>query len=181
MNPTLAIDLGAAFTKVAFRPQPDAPARLLTHPDLSFDEHRFCIPTVAATDTRTERWVYGADAMDLPHRGAIEVYRDWKSCLFQPKKERPVGFSSMDEAKPSVVEFFQFTFPYLRAREVAGRFLGWLREEMIPEMLGHPIPDGVQVQLCVPDFVIRGDLGHLCEQMMQEAGFENYGFYTLSE
>lgn len=181
LKSSLCIDLGAAFTKVAYRESPESTSHLLRHSSLNFDESRFCIPSVAAHNRRTDVWVFGTEPMEYKAGGSVEVFRNWKADLFQQDAGGPLGGSFLEDASPQLLEFLRFTYPHLQAREVAVRYLRWLHHEMIPEMLGKPISPTVEVQLCVPEFVIQGTLGPLMEQIMAEAGFENTGLYTLSE
>ena len=181
LRSSLCIDLGAAFTKVAYRELPESTTHLLRHPTLNFDESRFCIPSVAAHNLRTDAWAFGVDPMDLRAGEFIEVFRNWKSDLFHYDTGVPLGIDFLEDASPMLLDFLQFTYPRLKSRDVAVRYLRWLHNEMIPAMLGKPIPPGVEVQVCVPEFVIQGSVGPLVETIMEEAGFENAGLYTLSE
>ncbi len=180
-QPSLCIDLGAAFTKIAYRDKPTHKTHLLRHPELNFDEQRFCVPSVAARNARTGEWVFGVEAMDYRPSESIEVYRNWKSDLFHPGDDRPMGFRMLEDASPTLVQFLEFTYPHLRVREVAVRYLRWLREEMIPAMLHQSDPVDMEVLLCVPEFVVRGSMGPIVEQLMTEAGYRNSGLFTVSE
>lgn len=181
LRSSLCIDLGAAFTKVGYRELPESTTHLLRHPTLNFDESRFCIPSVAARNVRSDTWVFGVEPMEYRAGKTVEVYRNWKSDLFSRDGSGPLGASFLEDASPQLLEFLRFTYPHLKAREVAVRYLRWLRESMIPEMLGRALPPDLEVQLCVPEFVIHGTLGPLMERIMEEAGYENAGLYTLSE
>ena len=48
MPPVLCVDFGSAYTKVALRPDEDAPADVLQEPALAFDDEMFCVPSVVA-------------------------------------------------------------------------------------------------------------------------------------
>ncbi|MEM0969398.1 MAG: hypothetical protein AAGJ31_08625 [Verrucomicrobiota bacterium] len=185
--PSLAIDLGAAFTKLAFRPQDDFPTNLLRHNSLNLDAFRMCVPSVAAQDTQSGRWVYGMDAMDLQNRGSIEVYRNWKPCLFAPREEnatpksvRPFAWKEKPGAKQDEASLLR-DYSQDQALDVAARYLRWLREEMIPTMLGHHLPDEVETQLCVPDFALQNASESTWTRLMQEAGFHSSDGFLVSE
>jgi hypothetical protein len=177
----LCIDLGAAFTKVAYREDANSAAHLLRHPDLDFDEHRFCIPSVAARNTETDRWVFGAEAMGLRSGPRVEVYQNWKADLFRGEDDPELGLGQLEDATPEAARLLMERFPQLRALDVASRFLRWLHDEQIPDMLGHQRFRAAQVQLCVPEFVVGGPLASRTEQLMEAAGFRNRGCFTLSE
>lgn len=181
LKSSLCIDLGAAFTKVAYRELPESTTHLLRHSTLNFDESRFCIPSVAAHNLRTDEWVFGVEPMEYRAGPTIEVFRNWKSDLFYSEDDVPLGVDFLDDASPMLLDFLKFTYPHLMAREVATRFLRWIHDEMVPAMVGRRIPPSVEVQLCVPEFVIQGKLGTIMERLMEDAGFENAGLFTLSE
>lgn len=180
--PSLCIDLGASFTKVAYRPRPDATTHLLKDPDLTYDTGRFCIPSVAARNKATGVWVFGAQAMDLRGGGRVEVFHNWKADLFVPPEERTADVSVLEGASPEVSELLLDAHPHLRAMDVAARYLCWLYDEQLPAMLGSNEFTRAQVQLCVPEFV-RDDASFMAilDRVMAWAGFRNSGGYALSE
>lgn len=175
--PSLCIDLGASFTKVAYRAQADATSRLLQDAELPDDQH-FCIPTVAARNKATGAWVFGTEAMDLRDGPRVEVFQNWKAELFDP--ERDVAFDVLDGIDDETREVLMSGDRALRALDVASRFLRWLHDEQIPAMLGRDFSDA-EVQLCVPDFVLDDPLAMRIERILQEIGFANASSYTLSE
>jgi hypothetical protein len=180
--PSLCIDLGAAFTKVAYRERPDAPTRLLAHPSMTAGDARFCVPSVAARDNTNGRWVFGAEAAALRSGDRIRVHQNWKADLFLPAEERGGGLELLEDATPEALALLLEEHPHLRAMDVASRFLCWLYDEHIPTMLGPTAFQRAQVTLCVPEFV-RGDstFAEQLDHVMHWAGFRNDGEYTLSE
>ena len=180
LPPSLCIDLGASFTKIAFRESPDATSHLLRKADLP-DEHHFCIPSVAARNTARDAWVFGVDAMDLKSGSRVQVFQNWKADLFEPEEEREVGFDVLDGASDEARALLLDNYPALRALDVATRYLKWLNHEQIPAMLGHSRHRDAEVQLCVPDFVLDDPLATRLEQIMRDVGFRNPGVYALSE
>lgn len=181
LPPSLCIDLGASYTKIAYRELPGATSHLLTQSDLP-DEHHFCIPSVAARSTTRDAWVFGVEAMDLRSGPRVEVFQDWKSDLFLPEEERGIGFDVLDDTSDEVRTLLIERTPSLRALDVATRFLRWLHDEQLPEMLAeHPRYREAEVQLCVPDFVLDDPLAPRLEALMRAIGFRNEGSFTLSE
>ena len=178
--PSLCIDLGASFTKVAYRSDPHATTHLLRQSELP-DDHHFCIPSVAARNKATGAWVFGVEAMDLRSGPRVEVYQNWKADLFQPTEERDVGFDVLDGTTDEVRELLMDKHPPLRALDVVARYLQWLYTEQLPLMFGHTEFRKAQVQLCVPDFVLDDSLSMRLERLLKRIGFRNQGNYTLSE
>lgn len=177
--PSLCIDLGASFTKIAFRDSPDATTRLLQDAELPDDEH-FCIPTVAARNVQRDAWVFGTEAMDMRSGPRVEVFQNWKAQLFDPDRE--VSFDVLDEVDDDVRNFLLEGDPGLRALDVATRFLEWLHDEQIPKMLRGIDLSQVETQLCVPDFVLDDTLAMRLEGILHGLGFRNRaGAFTLSE
>ncbi|MEN0068340.1 MAG: hypothetical protein AAGA48_39840 [Myxococcota bacterium] len=176
--PSLCIDLGASFTKIAYRDRPDATSRLLQDNDLPDDQH-FCIPSVAARNVARDVWVFGVEAMDLKSGSRVEVFQNWKAQLFDPDRE--VTFDVLDDIPDEVRKVLLEGDPALRALDVATRFLAWLHDEQLPAMLGSTDFRDAQVQLCVPDFVLDDPLAMRLEGILRDIGFRNASTYTLSE
>ncbi|MEM6926838.1 MAG: hypothetical protein AAF602_07930 [Myxococcota bacterium] len=176
--PSLCIDLGASFTKIAYRSAPDATARLVTDADLPDDQH-FCIPTVAARNRATDAWVFGVEAMDLKSGPRVEVFQNWKAQLFDPARD--VSFDVLDDIPDDVRRVLLEGDPALRALDVATRFLAWLYEDQIPQMVGTIDISAVQTQLCVPDFVLDDALAMRLENTMHAIGYRSTNRFTLSE
>ncbi|MEO0605261.1 MAG: hypothetical protein AAF211_27775, partial [Myxococcota bacterium] len=71
--------------------------------------------------------------------------------------------------------------PALRALDVATRFLQWLYDDQIPQMVGNIDISAVQTQLCVPDFVLDDALAMRLENTMHAIGYRSTNRFTLSE
>lgn len=180
LPPSLCIDLGASYTKIAYRDRPDATTHLVRAPELP-DEHHFCIPSVAARNRVDDRWVFGVDAMDLSSGPRVEVFQNWKADLFDPDGDG-VGLDVLDDAAPEAVALLVEGTPLLRAYDVAVRFLRWLHDVQLPLMLSEfPNYRAAEVQLCVPEFVLEESVAPRLEAVMRDLGYRNEGSYTLSE
>ncbi|MBX2804197.1 MAG: hypothetical protein KTR31_41435 [Myxococcales bacterium] len=175
---SLCIDLGASYTKVAVRSGADGTTRLLTDPELP---DGFCIPSVAARDTQRDRWVFGPDAVDLRASERVELHLNWKSDLFAPGALEEGDLELLDGHDPEADRLLLAHVPALRAFDVARRYLTWLHDEQIPDMLGHGRFHELATQLCVPNFVLESSLAPRLETLLREVGFSTESDFTLSE
>ncbi len=108
---TLSIDLGASYTKIAYRkacaPKQTGPfeqeARIL------MVDNSPLIPSLAVrTRNASKPWVFGREAANLnPDRG-MEVFQNWKADLFRPRNDKDSAAAVM----------------------VAGKFFEWLRTKL---------------------------------------------------
>jgi hypothetical protein len=91
MPPVLCVDFGSAYTKVALRPDEDAPADVLQEPALAFDDEMFCVPSVVAGPVGDwSRLHCGLDAFGLKDTAEVKVYRNWKQQLLAaPESPEP--------------------------------------------------------------------------------------------
>src|SRR5262245_46984861 len=80
----LCVDFGSAYTKVALRPDWDAPTQLLKEEKLNLDELHVCVPTVVARVKRGDetQWAWGLTAAGMKEGNGIKVYRNWKQRFF---------------------------------------------------------------------------------------------------
>jgi hypothetical protein len=85
MTPSLSIDFGSSYTKVALRADPDQPSQLLSDKNsLNLDVLNVCIPSLVTLDERNgkKEWLSGIRAVNsVPGKG-ITVYRNWKRDFF---------------------------------------------------------------------------------------------------
>ncbi len=174
---SLCIDLGASYTKIAYRPAPPADTHLLAHPDLT-DPLQVCIPSVAARNPASDRWVFGAQAAGLKAGPRVELHDNWKADLFAPESGE---LSMIEDATPAVRRELVAKVPLLRAFDVAERFLRWLHDVQLPAMLDVDDLSHAQAQLCVPDFVLDSPLAPRLDRLMRDIGFVNDGAFTMSE
>lgn len=87
-RPTIGLDLGAAYSKVAFRP-PFPPQRVNHYVQRDSDVVTFggsaLLPSVVLKTTRAhDPWICGPEAMRLTPGAGWRTYRNWKSDLFLP-------------------------------------------------------------------------------------------------
>ena len=85
MPAALSIDFGNTYTKVAFRAGENSQSQLIQSPNLSFDDDKFCIPTLAACliVNGKEEWSYGLDVLNLQGQTHVHVIINWKPKFFE--------------------------------------------------------------------------------------------------
>ena len=180
MRPAISIDFGAAFTKVAFRPEPESTSSLLQHEKLRLDEGHFCIPTIAAWRESDDRWIFGADAVDLKSGEGIHVFRNWKPLLFNPPEE------SLDP-ESSIGRLFYYSLDQVggQARQpletIAVRYFEWLLEVMLPGLMGYEECEDPILRVSIPDFNGESEFGELMETILAEAGWGTPSITTVPE
>ncbi len=89
-RPCISIDLGSSYTKLAIRGPWDrnedfVQAEYVTDPaNWNFDQGlSLCIPTLAAFNADSDRWLFGADVYDLQvNATGWKCYQNWKRNLF---------------------------------------------------------------------------------------------------
>jgi hypothetical protein len=130
-KPTLSIDLGAAYTKVAYREPltregPRTCARANT--EIVFLKSKdFLIPSLMILTGRSrDPWCAGYDALNLTPSENMAVFSNWKTDFFSNAPDRDA--------------------PQLRL--VAGCFFKWLRKEL--NKCAIPIDDTYLVRVSVP-------------------------------
>ncbi len=165
MHPVVSIDLGAAYTKLAVRRRPTSHTELLAHDLLHLDEQHICIPSVAAWNADSDRWVFGVDAVDLQSGAGIHVYRNWKPHLFNADGSSP---ASANGTMPSVPQ-------------MAVEYFRWLRETFVPETMGVAVSDDPIARLCVPDFSVGTPQEQRIEAILREAGWRTQTAFCISE
>src|SRR5260370_23698833 len=114
-NATLSIDLGASYTKVAYRGA-CAPKQVGTFEEgariLVLDNSPL-IPSLAVrTHNDSKPWVFGREAANLNPDPGMEVFQNWKADLFRPRNDKV--------SATAVIVAFKF-FEWLRSRLEAAR------------------------------------------------------------
>jgi hypothetical protein len=179
LPPSLCIDLGSAYTKIGFRETPCSQARLLSLEELNLDEQHVCVPSVAAWRERDDRWVFGIDAADLVEGNGILVFRNWKADLF-PDGERAVNPWDLLGEDPHE-GLRDGPGSYARARNVASRYLTWLRQDLVPRMLPGVDLSKVVLRLCIPEFAMFSPHAAEMDRMLEAAGWHNPASFCSSE
>lgn len=136
----VSIDLGSAYTKIAFRDGWNAQSVLMHDLPLATKELTFCVPSVVVKVTRgtQEKWLIGAAAASqLPGEG-ITIYRNWKASLF---REGPVAANAQTGSDLSETESVQ----------VAIEFFSSLRAAIGERRLERDLST-LPVRICIPKF-----------------------------
>lgn len=160
MPPVLCIDFGSAYTKVALRPDDDAPADVLQDRALAFDDEMFCVPTVVAGPVDDlSHLVCGIDAVGLKDTAEIKVHRNWKRQLLAPPetpepRDRVTTFLARLEELSERRRWFEELAAYHRldpaeVRAVAGEMglSGDELEESVLRLQPVFVPGGCDVRL----------------------------------
>ena len=176
MRPAISIDLGAAFTKIAVRKNPDDTSTLIQHEKLRLDDGHVCIPTIAAWRESDDRWVFGIDAADIQSGETVHVFRNWKPMLFNP----PADVLDPDSA---IGRLFYRSLQlgeegWQPARIIAVKFFEWLRQEFLPAAgdLEAPV-----VRICIPEFALETEQADEVERILTDAGWDTPWSFCLSE
>ncbi len=179
MRSAISIDLGAAFTKIAFRKEPDDRAELIRHEKLRLDEEHVCIPTIAAWRESDDRWVFGVDAADIKSGEEVHVFRNWKPLLFNP----PAEVLDPDSA---IGRLFYRSLQmgdngWQPARIIAVKYFNWLRTEILNSLPGGMNLDEPVVRISVPEFAINGEQADEVERILSDAGWDTPFSFCLPE
>ena len=98
----VCIDMGSAYTKVAYRLEWSERATIINGTSASLEmPNSFCLPsTVARTFTRDGRlrWLIGRDAASRTPESGVEIFRNWKSGLFSESSSAAQRSESEDVA-----------------------------------------------------------------------------------
>ena len=190
-SPSLCIDLGASFTKIAVRIGINGTAHLLKDHSLLVgkgeEDNPFCFPSIAAHSIQGRSWVFGWEASDYCGSDDILILQDWKSVLFHEKYLDEFYDPAVDGDVDPVEIFLKNRDPYYIALACAQNYLKWLYQEQIPRLLKQDpdlsdyTVDDFETYVCVPDFVIGTGSGDTVDRFMEEAGFETPDSFLLSE
>ncbi|MDF1811010.1 MAG: hypothetical protein P1V20_02315 [Verrucomicrobiales bacterium] len=171
--PSLCIDLGAAFTKIAIRANQNDTSILLGDPGQSGD-YQICIPSLALQRVSTNSWLFGWELLDLDpaiylESDDIRIFQNWKSNLFPA----PGSGISVEEHQQAIT--------------CCREFIRALGGELIPMMLTlHPQFQNLKLadfeaHICVPEFVLDSGQAKIIDEIMAHAGFRKHGSYCISE
>ena len=148
---TLSIDLGASYTKVAYRENcvPTAVRSETQDARILLVDGKALIPSLAIqTRSRTKPWVFGLQAANLRPDGNMRVFRNWKADLFRPD-------NNQDSAAAVIV---------------AEHFLGWLKEKV--EHAGVNLAK-TQTRIAMPAFKSFDDRALVVARCMELNGWES--------
>jgi hypothetical protein len=142
-RPVLSIDLGASYTKVAWRPRwpfdqtktdvenrfvlPSRPIPIYGTINRPLTFH---IPSVAYRSGKGESWLFGAEAALTEPDKQGKLFKNWKATLFDPN-------ASVEQIEEAV--------------KVARLFLGWLRQELEKAEASCELSEA-KTRFCIPAF-----------------------------
>jgi hypothetical protein len=158
-EPTLSIDLGASYTKIAYRHGclPDIRTTRKETSQLLVLENSALIPSLAvSTGNKAMPWVFGRAAAGLTPTKGTEVFLNWKSNLFRPHNDKQSA----------------------EAVTVAGRFFGWLREQI--ELTGLVLRDA-EVRVAMPAFSDVETKAVLIARCMELNGWDSPKILKVTE
>ena len=183
LSPSICIDLGAAFTKIAARSKPKETSLLLTDQGQD-EEYQICIPSLAANRVGTDAWAFGWEVLDYEESETIKLHQNWKSHLFDGEKlDRYFDLSDDDEAQ----RFLMANDPHYQSLACCREFLKSIKQDLIPLLLGQHrqfkklVVEEFDTYICVPDFALNSHAGTTIEHLMENAGFTNHGNFCISE
>lgn len=179
MRAAISIDLGAAFTKVAIRQDPNENSTFLQHERFRLDESHICIPSIVAWRENDDKWVFGMDAVDIQGNEEIHVFRNWKPLLFTPPEE-------VLEPNSPIGKLFYESLPmggegWGPARIIAVKFLSWIRETILSSFDGDLDLDTSLVRVSIPEFALETEHGEEMERVLIDAGWFTPSASTVSE
>ncbi len=186
IQPSLCIDLGSAFTKIAVRTELNQTSQLLMDRGQE-TVYQICIPSLAANKIGTNRWAFGWEVLDYKETETIKLHQNWKARLFDIDKvdltyDIPID-GKMDEAE----KFLIANDPFHQALACCREFLKSIRADLIPLLLDQHLQyKGIRVEdfdthICVPEFVLDTSIGKVMETIMAEAGFKTQNQFCISE
>ncbi|MDF1751151.1 MAG: hypothetical protein P1U89_00090 [Verrucomicrobiales bacterium] len=191
ISPSICIDLGAAFTKISIRANPNDTSILLGDPG-QVGDYQICIPSLALHRVSTDSWLFGWELLDLDpssfkNSDDIKIYQNWKKNLFPADQEAAFDIGTDDEISKETKEFLLENDPHQQAITCCREFLTALGQELLPLLINqHPqfkslTVDKFKTQICVPEFVLNTKSATLIEKIMEEAGFKNKRTFCISE
>ena len=171
MRPAISIDFGAAYTKIALRKTPNSTTTLLRHERLRLDEEHVCIPSIAAWRESDDRWIFGADAVDLQTGQGIHVYRNWKPILFSPPTD-------VLDPESSIGRLFYFHLDggddWPPIKKLAVKYFEWLLQVMLPGLLDFNELEDPVLRISLPDFAGEESVyTYQMQEIFLEAGWDS--------
>lgn len=148
---TLSIDLGASYTKVAFRKKcvPSELGQTEQDAKLLMVDGSPLIPTIAIrTGRKSQPWVFGQQAAQLNPATGMQVFQNWKANLFRPKNDQDSAGAVL----------------------VAGQFFDWLKQKV--EDAGV-LPKSVHVRIALPAFKNSENIALVIARCMDLSGWDS--------
>lgn len=148
-RPVLSIDLGASYTKLAWRPRWKFNPALVDHESQFVSDSvsveiggAFYVPSIVLDPGKDGQWQFGMDAARSTPGAHARVFKNWKSTLFNE-------YASVEDVKMAML--------------AAQRFLEWLKMKL----RHHYQLDDAIIRLCVPEF--DNDIHDIGCQRLREA------------
>lgn len=179
MRPAISIDFGAAYTKIALREGTNNPTQLLTHETFRLDEDHVCIPTIVAWREADDRWIFGADAVDIKPADGIHVFRNWKPVLFMPPGEVLDPDSSIGRLFYYNLEGGRDDWPPIK--KLAVKYFDWLLNSMLPALTNVNSLSEPLVRISIPEFAGENLYQYQMEEVLMEAGWANPWVFSEPE
>ncbi len=148
---TLSIDLGASYTKVAYRPScvPNGIGTATQESKVLMIDNSPLVPSLAIrTRNAAQQWVFGRDAAAMKPNAEMQVFQNWKADLFRPTNDQ-------DSAAASII---------------AHRFFEWLRAKL--QSLGIDIKK-CQTRIAMPAFDTFDQNAFLVARCLDLSGWDD--------
>lgn len=174
----LCIDFGNSFTKLALRPEREAPSDYVRSPGLDYDRGlNLCIPTMAARliEGVRERWFFGADALDVQqYTPGATFFRDWKRDFFQESEsELRQEFGGAVSAGKRKGEGRRRGCSVEELDVISRGFFRWVRDFANQAMAetGLGAVDDVVTRISIPSFALGSTEEYRLLSVLSQAGF----------
>ena len=148
---TLSIDLGASYTKVAYRPTciPENLGTIQEEAKVLMIDNSPLIPSLAIqSHSGTQQWFFGRIAAGMKPNHQMQVFQNWKANLFGAQNDK-------DSAKSVII---------------AHRFFEWLRMKL--ESMGIDVTH-CQTRIAMPAFDTFDENANLLARCMDLSGWNN--------
>ncbi|MDB2496385.1 hypothetical protein N9X25_04480 [Verrucomicrobiales bacterium] len=157
-KPVVCIDLGATYTKVSWRPEWESGTDGYESPSsvIRIEGQKFT-PTLVLESARGGAF-FGNTAAGMTPAEGDTLHLDWKRKLFGGE-----GDAAQQQAANAI-----------------GRYLGWLREQVIQSDPSLPL-DRARIRLCVPAFDGDEESLALLSEGMAENGWKNSEVFKALE
>ncbi|MFZ2282184.1 MAG: hypothetical protein WAW39_30590 [Prosthecobacter sp.] len=163
--PVLSIDLGASYTKLAWRerwefdPQRSNPQNRFTSPSVPIKiDGAFLVPSIVLDPGEGREWQFGNDAALSTPGPSARLFRNWKATLFD------ADTTEQEVAQDSLV---------------AKSFFGWLKDKLRRRYrVGEAL-----VRVCVPEFDPRSQEIGVCRLLdaLEGAGWARSQLLVVAE